>query len=106
MLPRRRVRSCRSVERQKIAITSEATVMSKPSSRGKPLEMPPSEDTMLRSARAFMSMMWRLRCACGEQGAPGGVAFVDAELVAPVVVIVDEGGEQVVGGADGVEVAG
>ena len=41
--------------RQKIAITSEATVMSKPSSRGKPLATPPSEETIERSARSFMS---------------------------------------------------
>ena len=41
--------------RQKIAITSEATVMSKPSSRGKPLATPPSEETIERSERSFMS---------------------------------------------------
>jgi len=34
---------------------SEATVMSNPSSRGKPLATPPSEDTIWRSARSFMS---------------------------------------------------
>ena len=34
ILPRRSSRSFRSLARQKIAITSEATVMSKPSSRG------------------------------------------------------------------------
>ena len=38
-----------------MAITSEATVMSKPSLRGKPLPMPPSEHTISRSARSFMS---------------------------------------------------
>ena len=43
-------RSCRSSvrsrARQKIAITSEATVMSKPSSRGEPLATPPSAMTI------------------------------------------------------------
>ena len=42
-----------------MAITSHATVMSKPSSRGKPLAMPPSEPTIERSARSFMSMTRR-----------------------------------------------
>src|SRR5213596_3195751 len=55
MLPRRRFRSCTSVARQKIAITSEATVMSNPSSRGKPLATPPREETIERKARSFMS---------------------------------------------------
>src|SRR6266849_5338173 len=36
------LRSSRSLARQKIAITSDATVMSKPSSRGKPLATPPA----------------------------------------------------------------
>ena len=36
-------------------MTSEATVMSKPSSRENPLETPPSEETIERSARSFMS---------------------------------------------------
>src|ERR1700754_4310195 len=48
MLPSRVLRSSRSLARQKIAITSEATVMSKPSSRGKPLATPPSEETIWR----------------------------------------------------------
>ena len=38
------------------AITSEATVMSKPSSRGKPLPGPPSPTVISRNARSFMSM--------------------------------------------------
>ena len=38
-----------------MAITSEATTMSKPSSRGKPFAVPPSATTMSRSARSFMS---------------------------------------------------
>jgi hypothetical protein len=40
-------------------MTSEATVMSKPASRGKPLATPPSEAMMWRSARSFMSMTRR-----------------------------------------------
>ena len=70
--------------------------MSKPSSRGKPLETPPSEETMLRSARSFMSMTRRQVMRRSS----------NAELVAPVDVVVDQGREQVVGRADGVEVAG
>src|SRR5262249_45110750 len=41
-----------------------------------------------------------------HDAAPGDAALVDAELVAPVVVVVDKGGQQVVGSADGVEIAG
>ena len=55
ILPSRARSSSRLRERQKIAITSEATVMSKPSSRGKPLATPPSDETTLRKARSFMS---------------------------------------------------
>ena len=55
MAPRRRSRSARSSARQKIAMVSVATVMSKPSSRGYPLFEPPSEFTMERSARSLMS---------------------------------------------------
>ena len=94
--PSRSTRSSRPVARQKIAITSDATTMSKPSSRGKPLATPPSEETISRSARSFMSTTRRQvtrRC-------------VDAERVAPVDVVVDHRGEQVVGGGDRGEVAG
>ena len=41
-----------------------------------------------------------------DGAAPGDAARVDVELVAPIDVIVDHRREQVVGGADGVEVAG
>ena len=41
------------------AITSEATVMSKPSSRGKPLATPPRLPTIERSERSFMSIARR-----------------------------------------------
>ena len=43
------------VARQKMAMISLATVMSKPSSRGTPLALPPRPHTMLRSWRSFMS---------------------------------------------------
>ena len=59
MRPSRRSRSARSLDRQKIAITSLATVMSNPSWRGKPLATPPSEPTIERSERSFMSMTRR-----------------------------------------------
>ncbi len=79
-----------------MAMTSEATVMSKPSSRGKPFETPPSELTMERRARSFMSSTRRhsMRRA------------VETEGVAPIDVVVDQRREQVVRAGDGVEVAG
>ena len=55
MRPRRSFSSGRDSERQKAAITSEATVMSKPLSRGTPLALPPRPTTMWRRARSFMS---------------------------------------------------
>ena len=79
-----------------MAITSEATVMSKPSSRGKPFETPPSELTIERRARSFMSST-RFQV---------DAAAVDAEAVAPVDVIVDQRRKQIVRRRDGVEVAG
>ena len=53
--PSRACRSARSEARQRMAITSEATVMSKPSSRGTPWPGPPRPSTRWRSARSFMS---------------------------------------------------
>ncbi len=40
-------------------MTSEATVMSKPVCRGNPFATPPSEATISRSARSFMSITRR-----------------------------------------------
>ena len=40
-------------------MTSEATVMSKPASRGNPLATPPRLQTIWRSARSFMSITRR-----------------------------------------------
>ena len=60
--------------------------MSKPASRGKPLATPPSEQTISRSARSFMSMTRR----------NGDAADVDVERVAPVDVVVEHRREQVV----------
>ena len=94
--PSRAPRSSRSRARQNTAITSEATVMSNPSSRGKPLATPPRDDTTSRSARSFMSSARRQAIA----------ARVDVERVAPVDVVVEHRGEQVVGARDGVEIAG
>ena len=53
--PIRSLRSASDVARQKIAISSLATTMSQPSSRGNPLPVPPSPTTTWRSARSFMS---------------------------------------------------
>ena len=94
--PSRCSRSSRSVARQNTAITSEATVMSKPSSRGKPLATPPSEDDDL-AQRAVVHV---------DRPPPGDAPLVEAERVAPVDVVVEQRREQVVGAADGVEVAG
>ena len=96
ILPSRRFRSLRSLARQKIAMTSEATTMSNPSSRGKPLATPPSE------------IDDRAQCPVVhvEAAPPGDAALVDAELVAPIDVVVDHRRQQVVGGADRVEIAG
>ena len=55
MSPIRCFRSAHDSVRQKIAISSEATTMSKPSSRGKPLACPPRPTTTSRNARSFMS---------------------------------------------------
>ena len=41
-----------------------------------------------------------------DGAAPGDAAGVDVELVAPIDVIVDQRREQIVGGADGMEIAG
>ena len=60
ILPSRASRSSSELrDRQNTAITSEATVMSNPSSRGKPLATPPGEATIPRSARSFMSRQRR-----------------------------------------------
>ena len=55
MFPRRSFKSELSAARQRIAITSLATVMIKPSSRGIPFIFPPSPTTTLRRARSFIS---------------------------------------------------
>ena len=47
--------SVMEVARQKTAITSLATVMSKPSSRGTPCILPPKPSTILRSCLSFIS---------------------------------------------------
>ena len=55
MRARRAFRSSMPAVRHRMAITSQATVMSKPLSRGTPSERLPSPMTMLRRARSFMS---------------------------------------------------
>ena len=49
------LRSGMSSARQRIAITSDATVISKPSSLGTPLALPPRPTTIFRRALSFMS---------------------------------------------------
>ncbi len=41
-----------------------------------------------------------------DGAAPGDAAAVDAERIAPINVVVDQRAQQIVGAADGVEVAG
>ena len=55
MSPMRRFRSAHDSVRQKIAISSEATTMSKPSSRGNPLACRPGPTVTWRSARSLVS---------------------------------------------------
>ena len=71
--------------------------MSKPSSRGTPWALPPRPSTMLRSWRSFMS----------THALPRDLAHVDAQLVAAAGCASSSmRRQQVVGRADGVEVAG
>ena len=56
ILPIRLRRSTSEVDRQKIAMISEATTISNPSERGKPFGGPPRAMVISRSARSFMSM--------------------------------------------------
>src|SRR5690349_9924306 len=74
MRPRRASSSARLALRQNTAMTSEATVMSKPSSRGKPLATPPRLDTIERSARSFMSIDMNDRALRSIVSSLGGVA--------------------------------
>ena len=55
MLPSFSFRSWIEVAKQKIAITSEATTISNPSSLGKPLPIEPSEHTVFLNALSFIS---------------------------------------------------
>ena len=94
--PSRWRRSGRSRASARIAMTSEAAVMSKPVSRGEPFVAPPRPVMMLRRPRSFMSTQRRQRDR----------VRVDVELVAVHHVRVEERREQVVGGRDRVHVAG
>ena len=69
--------------------------MSNPASRGKPLATPPREVTIWRRARSFMSSPRRQVMRRASR----------SSSLSPIDVVVDHGGEQVVGRADGVEIA-
>ena len=69
--------------------------MSKPFSRGKPLPAAKADDDFAKRAVVHV-----------EHAPPGDAPLIEAERVAPVHVIVDHRGEQVVRRCDGVEVAG
>ena len=65
ILPRRSLRSSRSVARQRIAMISEATVITKWSSLTKPSVLLPSPTTTFRRTRSFISRhrfqtIWRV----------------------------------------------
>src|SRR3984957_20317574 len=99
MRPRSSLRSLRLVARHRIAMNSDATTMSKPSSRGTPWHAvagaaEPDHDV---PQGAVVDV---------DHAPPGDAAHVEPELVALLDVIVDEGCEQVVGERDGGEVAG
>ena len=56
MFPSLRFKSCRSSLRQRIAIISEAAVMSNPVSLGIPDEVPPNPTTTCLRERSFISI--------------------------------------------------
>ena len=91
---RRSSRSPSDRARQKIAIVSEATVMSKLSSRARPRRP-------RRRRHAPQGAVVHV-----HRAAPGDARRVEPERIAPIDVVVDQRGQQVVGGGDGVEVAG
>ena len=70
--------------------------MSKPSSRGKPLAVPPSELT-IDLQRPVVHV---------HDAAPGDAARVEPQRIAPVDVVVEHRRQQIVRAGDGVEVAG
>ena len=69
--------------------------MSKPSSRGKPLPGAEADDDLAKRAVVHV-----------EHAPPGDAPLIEAERVAPVHVIVDHRGEQIVRRCDGVKIAG
>ena len=89
-------RSRSDVARARIAMTSEAAVMSNPVSRGMPSSRAPeaAHDVAERSVVDV------------EHASPGDAVRVDAQRVAVVDVVVDHGGQEVVGRRHGVQVAG
>ena len=83
-----------SVARQRMAITSEATVMSKRVLRSTPS---PSWPTVTCAQGAVVQV---------DHARPGDVLGVDVQLVALEQVVVEDGAHRVVGRGDGVDVAG
>ena len=94
--PMRSLRSASDVARQKIAISSLATTMSHAVLAGEPVAgaAQPHHDLAQRPVVHV------------DDPLPGDRARVDAERVAVVDVVVDQGGQQVVGRRDRREVAG
>ena len=79
-----------------MAMTSEATTMSKPSWRGKPLAEPAETDDDV-AQRAIVHV---------DHPLPGDAPHVESQLIAVVDVIVDQRGQQVVREPDGAEIPG
>ena len=95
MRPRRWRKSFMLVVRPRIAMTSDATAMSKPVSRGRPFSRPPRPITTLRSARSLTSTT---RGQVMDSGSMRSLLRVGDRVV-------DHRGEQVVGERDRVDVA-
>ena len=93
---RRALRSARSEARQSTAMISEATVISKPDSRGTPCAGPPRP--MHDVAQGPVVHV--------DHALPGHPPDVEAEGVALEDVVVEHGGQQTVCGGHGVKVAG
>src|SRR5262245_38970436 len=79
MWPRRCLRSGIPVARQRIAMTSEAAVMSNPSSRGTPFCGPPSPMTILRRKRSFRSRTRFQLTLRGSMSTPPGKQDAEEE---------------------------
>src|SRR5215208_7168854 len=96
MRPSLPLRSCREVASARIAITSDAAVMSEPVSRGTPSALGPAGDDVPQGPVVYVH----------HPSPRDGVPVHVEEVVVVVDVVIHHGGEQVVGSGDRVYVAG